>query len=720
MTPSPTAPPTASPLPTYVAEVADTASGAAGDAAPGPGAVATGVLLLRLGVADADYRCHGQVHVLAELLAEAIGERPVEQHVVVGPVTTRLEVTGAAAEVEEALEALAGWIREPDWSGLPGAVHRIRSEDPGEVDDVLAVASLSRWGRRGVGLLGLEPVGLHEVTVEDLDAWRTSYLTSANVHLVTDHPGLAERGVTLLDGPAVPVRHQPGLPLPLPGRTAWTERDGAVRAPGGPGPTMPLTALTALTRDPVTTRVLAALLRSRLAAGAATRPRTRTRALPVGDRLLWVHEHSGVGPTEVYDVVRSISRGELEDPELAACVERLGRSAAPAPLARAEREGLGDLLGLPPARAVDDVSLDDVVAEAREAVPSLLVLGDDEASGAATGPVQPSGAAALRLVQKPLLRAPGEVRSRHRSRSRGGGVLVVGEHTCEVTRTLTRDGVAWDDLVAVHHLSPSERLLVPHRGASLLVDAAAWRHGDRAVAGIDAAVPGALVVRDAPAAPAAPEAPEAAAATGAAPEPSPAEPAPPGPVGAGPIVTGPGEAESAGSATSEEDTRTVETVAVGPDAGDDVTQVLAPVTGKPEDRPSSETGVGARDGTDRTDAAPSTGPTRSRRSKRPKAQPRTERGSRAATEPRTDARPAGTGAPAADRSSERTSPSREPRRDGGSALDAFPGAFLSDDEPQSHATAGGTGGSGAVLVMAFVVVLALGATLFFGSRLLYG
>ncbi len=547
MTPSPTAPPTASPLPTYVAEVTDPAPGAGTGA--DPEAVATGVLLLRLGVADADYRCHGQVHVLAELLIEAIGERPVEQHVVVGPVTTRLQVSGPAAEVAEALEAVAAWVREPDWSGLPGAVDRVTSEDPGEVDDVLAVASLSRWGRRGAGLLGLEPVGLHEVTVDDLDAWRTSYLTSANVHLVTDHRGLADRGITLLDGPAVPVRHQPGLPLPLPGRASWTERDGAARAPGGLGPTMPLTALTALTRDPVTTRLLAALLRSRLAAGAGARPRTRTRALPVGDRLLWVHEHGGVGPAEVYDVVRSISRGELEEPELVACVDRLARGAAPTPLARAEREGLGDLLGLPPVRAVGDVSVDDVVGEAHEAVPGLLVLGE-EPSGAASGPVQPSGTTTLRLVQKPLLRAPGGVRSRHRSRARGGGVLVVGEHTCEVTRTLTRDGVAWDDLVAVHHLGPTERLLVPHRGATLLVDADAWRHGAEAIAGIDATVPAELVVR----APAPAPAPAEPAPAEPDPDPAPAEPAPaepdPDPVPADPVPADPDPAPDPAAAVA--------------------------------------------------------------------------------------------------------------------------------------------------------------------------
>ncbi len=682
MTPSPTAPPTASPLPTYVAEGADTDRSEDGGSDSGPGTGATAVLLLRLGVADADYRCHGQVHVLAGLLAEAVGERPVETHVVVGPVTTRLEVSGAVPEVGEALEALAAWVHEPDWSGLPGAVQRVLTEDPGEVDDVLAVASLSRWGRRGAGLLGLDPVGLHALTVEDLDAWRTSYLTSANVHLVTDHAGLAERGLTLLDGPAVPVRHQPGLPLPLPGRTSWTGRDGGVPAPGDTETTPGVLALTALTHDPATTRVLAALLRSRLAAGAGTRPRTRTRALPVGDRLLWVHEHTGVGPATVYDVVRSLSRGELEERELVVCVDRLGRNLSPAPLARAERDGLGDLLGLPTIRAVDDVSLDDVVAEAREVVPSLLILGDDAATGSASGPVQPSGTADLRLIQKPLLRAPGEVRSRHRSRSRGGGVLVVGEHTCEVTRTLTRDGVAWDDLVAVHHLSPAERLLVPHRGATLLVDAATWRHGTEAVAGIDAAVPAGLVVRE------------------------------PAPVSAEPEATEP----PPGPDTADADTRTVETVAVEPEPEPEA---------EPEPEPEPAT-VPGDPGTDDPDEA-----TRRLRPVVTDAAPAAPEGV-AAAEVATVAPVGASGPPEAQRTRQtpaqdpgRGDPARDqvpraPRRHGGSALDAFPGAFIDDDESDTRATSDGTGGPGAVVVLGLVVVLALLATLFYGSRLLYG
>ena len=96
----------------------------------------------------------------------------MQRRALVGTVSSSVEVTGAPDDVAEALEALAAWVNQPDWSGHRAVAEQVLGEDIalGGADDELAAAALSRWGRRGVGLIGLAPAGLARTGVEDLDS----------------------------------------------------------------------------------------------------------------------------------------------------------------------------------------------------------------------------------------------------------------------------------------------------------------------------------------------------------------------------------------------------------------------------------------------------------------------------------------------------------------------------------------------------------------------
>ena len=451
------------------------------DGAPEPDP-ATAALLFRVGVSDTDYLQHGQLHVLMRLLSSSVAHLPVQRSALVGTVSSSIEVTGAPGDVVEALEALAAWVNDPDWSGRRAVTEQVLAEGTGlgGADDELAAAALSRWGRRGVGLIGLAPAGLARSGVEQLDTWRRQHLTAGNACLVTDHPRVGELELLLPPGPTVPPDTRPGLALPLPARTARVDREGAPIASEHNSAT-----ITALTRQPAATRVLAGVLTLQLnARDGATGARTRTRALPVGDQLLWLYEHGDSGPEELYAALHDVARGVVDPSMLEATVRRLSGVTRGNALARAERQALSHLCGLPAVRDLGEITLEEVVAEARAAVSTALVLGERAEDGDAK----------LRLLPSPNQVSPGEVRGRYRARRRSEGVLTLAEHTCEVATGETRQVVSWLGLVAVEHRGPTQRVLVPRDGEALTVDASRWRHGAKAVAMVDALAPFQLVV----------------------------------------------------------------------------------------------------------------------------------------------------------------------------------------------------------------------------------
>ncbi len=459
-------------LPTYVETDPDAAEA-------GP---ASAALVFRVGVADTDYLQHGQLHVLVRLVSSAASHLPVQRRALVGAVSSSVAVTGAPGDVAEALEAMAAWLNGPDWSERRTVTARVLADDIvlKGADDELAAAALSRWGRRGVGLIGLAPAGLARCGVEQLDTWRREYLTAGNSCLVADHSSMGELGLLLPPGPAVPPDTRSGLALPLPALTARVDREGVPISTRHGSAT-----ITALTHHPAATRVLAGILTNRLnARNGAAGARTRTRALPVGDQLLWLYEHGAGRPNELYAALRDVAHGELDAEELDETVRRLSGVPRRSALARAERQALSHMWGVPGLRDLGEVTVEEAMAEARAAVPTVLMLGD-RAEG---------GDADLRLVQGPDHVPPGAVRNQFRSRRRSSGVLTLSEHTCEVTAGETRQVVSWHDLVAVQQLGPTRRVLVPRYGPALTVDASRWRDGGRAVAAVDALAPFELVV----------------------------------------------------------------------------------------------------------------------------------------------------------------------------------------------------------------------------------
>ena len=86
------------------------------------------------------------------------------------------------------------------------------------------------------------------------------------------------------------------------------------------------------------------------------------------------------------------------------------------------------------------------MAEARDALPTVLVLGEPErpsveGEDGARDRSSGNGAVDLRLIQGPQLGATGRVHGRYRSKRRTGGVLTLTEQTCEIVRGADRTGV---------------------------------------------------------------------------------------------------------------------------------------------------------------------------------------------------------------------------------------------------------------------------------------
>lgn len=351
-------------LPTYVEPAPEGAD------EPDP---ASAALVFRVGVADTDYLQHGELHVLTRLIAASVDHLPVRPRAVVGTVSSSVEVVGAPDDVAQAVHTMASWLREPDWSGRRAVTEEVLAEGTalGGADDELAGAALSRWGRRGIGLIGLAPAGLATTRVEELEAWRTGYFTAGNACLIGDHSSLADLEPTLPSGPAVPPHGRLGLALPLPGQLPRVDRDGnPVSARAGAA------TITALTDQPAVTRVLAGVLTTTLnAREGLDRARTRTRALSVGSQLLWLYEHGATGPAELYAALRSVAHGDLDPDVLTSTVQRLSGIPRGNALARAERTALTHLWGLPVIRDLQEITAEEVVAEARDALPSVLVLG---------------------------------------------------------------------------------------------------------------------------------------------------------------------------------------------------------------------------------------------------------------------------------------------------------------------------------------------------------
>jgi hypothetical protein len=455
--------------PAYVEPPAEAGTGAASQRVDAS-------LTFRLGVADTTYAQHGELHVLSRLALEALSGLDVDSGVTVGTVTTRFGLAGDPSEVLRALDALAAWVRDPSWAAIDEVVEAVRREggDGLEgIDDELRNAVLARWGRDGVGLLGCAPHCGYAASVERLDAWRSRFLTAGNVVLAGAWEQLADHELALPAGPLVPVPEDRPLPLVLP---AWR------RSPG----LEPATVLTALTEDAAATRLLSGLVTRELNAHrdrTGGHPRSRTRALPVGDRLLWLYTRGGGTPARLLDALGGIADGSVAAVDVEAVV-----SASPAgpasPSARAESTALVALLGMSGLRPVEEVTHDELVAEARRAISTLLVLADDL-----------DDVLELPEAGPPPLPDPGPVLHRYHGR-RSRDELTITTNTCERRSGEVREVVAWDQLVGVHRVEHDVRRLVPRDGSEMWIDTHDWRHGRHALGMVDGHVSDDRVVHE--------------------------------------------------------------------------------------------------------------------------------------------------------------------------------------------------------------------------------
>ena len=96
---------------------------------------------------------------------------PVQQRAVVGTV-------GAAEVVvrprrRRGRRTRAAWLSDTDWSGRRAVTDQVLAEGIGLGGaDEAAGAGLSRWGRRGCGVVGLAPAA-SPGGVKQLEVWRT-------------------------------------------------------------------------------------------------------------------------------------------------------------------------------------------------------------------------------------------------------------------------------------------------------------------------------------------------------------------------------------------------------------------------------------------------------------------------------------------------------------------------------------------------------------------
>lgn len=447
-------------------------------------------LWFRAGFADESLSTHGWLHLLEHLALHGRDSlrTPVNGHV--SMLHSSFDVEGEPDDVAEFLQEVCHWLSAPEFADLEHERRVLRAEGTTRGSGPVGLHLLWRYGARGPGLAGYDEYGLHTADEARLRRLAAQVYARGNAVLALTGPPPPGLRLPLNEGSRWPVDEAVPCKQPSPGGFAGP--DGSVALSG---------VLPRSTAAAATLRALRRGLEGGFRHGAGVGYSGWSSYELVDADHAMVTAGMDVLPEALPTVVaqtmsvlrrlrdRGLDAGELRD-DLDHELRRL--KTEPAELWMPFLAAREVLLGRPPtdrdqlAAELDAVTVDDVRQAALGMWNSLLLSVDANSSADPqlswiTGP-PPSRSVATGQRFKP---AGSPVTK---------GSLVVGRGAAHLETTAGEISASYDELAAVLAFPDGGRVLIRRDGYQLPIEPALWKHGQQAVATVDASVAVALRV----------------------------------------------------------------------------------------------------------------------------------------------------------------------------------------------------------------------------------
>ncbi|HSH21865.1 MAG TPA: hypothetical protein VK992_04495 [Candidatus Caenarcaniphilales bacterium] len=461
-------------IPTYWAHV------------PGP-LVAT--LSFRVGAADEKMPFAGITHLIEHLALSELGEQAYDSNGEVDDTRTTFTASGSEEEVVGFLNHVVSKLAQLPSERIPLERDILRSEFEQRPASAADAMRWYRFGPASFGLLAGEQLGLDWLSDREVERWARANLTRERAVLWFSGPPPARLSFELPAGPWTP----PPTPDPIAGLKFPLQAQGA---PGGIG----LSVLSKRTPGlgigwHITERALRRRLRFTegviydISGGYLPLTSEHAEAVLMAecrpDRAEYLRD-------AMLEELRRVSEGPGEhelQAEVAAFRRQFDDPAAT--LAALDAAAANRLLGrdTDPTQLMDEVQAQTpaTVAEAvSEALSTALVVAGEEVRVARAFQVMP--ASSQRVVKGNEFRAAGGFLRRPNAR------LIVGDAGASVVLPDgSRSTVEYETAAAVWHAEDQVRQLIGLDGFHVTINAAEWRHGDTALALVDATAPPDLV-----------------------------------------------------------------------------------------------------------------------------------------------------------------------------------------------------------------------------------
>jgi len=173
-------------------------------------------LAFGVGRSDEEMRVSGVNHLIEHLALQPFGQTAYPWNGQVRPVSTQFVVMGTPEQVALHLSGLARNITSLPLDRLANEAQVLRVEDSGRGASQVGFDLSTRFGPRGVGLLGWPEHGLRRLDPDEVQAWARRWFIRQNAVLWCS--GALPQGLDLrciADGPA-PTRNPPSISSPKP------------------------------------------------------------------------------------------------------------------------------------------------------------------------------------------------------------------------------------------------------------------------------------------------------------------------------------------------------------------------------------------------------------------------------------------------------------------------------------------------------------------------
>lgn len=443
----------------------------------------TAALVFRQGMVDESFASSGWTHLLEHLALHGRGGGTLSVNGEVSLLTTRLDVHGPADRVTQELASVSRWLADPDLSRLSHEQSVLRAESDVRGSGELSQALLWRYGAQGPGLAAYPELGLpcaDDAALHELCATR---FVRGNAALFLDGPPPAGLSLHLPDGTRnhLPDARPCGEVTP-----AAYEISSGIVVSGVVQRTVAATVLPAVLRE-----LLMRELRER--EGGAYAPWAHYEAVD-GERALVLAGSDanrallGSLADRTLAQLTQVTVGSFDHSLVTDTLERM-KQAFEDPYqipGLAYRAAMDHLRGLP-VQHLDEVlaelaqvSVDDVIEEARSVKATLLVGIDGSATWRQAIPVLGMPTSAARL---------GGQAYRSRNFPAYRGKLVVGPTGVQVGAGQAFREVTTDDVAGLLLYPDGGREVVSKDGWRICVEPTLWVKGRQATQTLDAMVP---------------------------------------------------------------------------------------------------------------------------------------------------------------------------------------------------------------------------------------